>query len=78
MKAGAKCLELIKTTFDGTENEISAAVSCEIIGIFADDEDKTAFSKIAEWFRQNHPITLYLGYDEKVYPRFEVKSRVIQ
>lgn len=73
-------LRLIRVEFDGLENHASDAVVKEEIGIFVDNEPlkdgdgTTAYSKISEYLKKLGPVQLYLGWNHKVYPRFEIEE----
>jgi len=60
------------TRVDYLENKVDGASSRKRVGIFVSEEGKTAHAKVDEFIKGKR-ITLYLGWDNKIYPRYEVE-----
>ena len=71
-----KALQLIRVGFDSMENHYSDAVTRRVLGTFIDvpEPDKWAVCKIKEFLRTIELERPYLGWDNRVYPQYEVKE----
>lgn len=56
------------------ENTLDNALCYEVIGVYRDEEDKTAYAKVKEVLAALDPVKLYIGWDYEVYPRFKIKE----
>jgi hypothetical protein len=65
-------LKLIITEFENLENEEKRAESTTT-QVFVDDEYDTAHNKINTLLEKRR-IMMYLGWNQKVYPQFEVRE----
>jgi len=71
-------LTLTQIDFDYLENREEAAISRTELGSFTDDKDKTAFKKVEELLAELKPLKLYLAWNNRVYPKFEVTKKVVR
>jgi len=66
-----KAKRLIKHDFDNMEN-IYADVHSDL-GLYVDEEGKTAHLKISEYLQTLTDVP-YLGHDNNIYPKYIVKE----
>lgn len=67
-----EALKLVKISFDSMENH--NPVTEKEIGIFVENDSLSAHGKASEYIdKMLPPVKLYLGYDGKLYPRFELR-----
>lgn len=67
-----QALRLVRHGFISLENHNPHTM--EELGIFVDDATETAYVKLERFLAQMEPVQPYLGWDKKVYPRFEVEA----
>lgn len=67
-----KAIKVIRVDFDNLENRQPYLRTD--IGTFVAGEGLTPFGKISRFFSSLQPQKLYMGYDLKVYPQFELQE----
>ena len=65
-------IKLIKIGFNNMENR--TPMDTKELGIFFTSEDKTAHSKVCDYFNELKSVKVYLGYDGNVYPIFKTEK----
>jgi hypothetical protein len=66
-----EALKLVKISFDSMENH--DPLREQDIGVFVGNDGLTAHGKAGEYIKKMPPEELYLGWDGKIYPRFELR-----
>lgn len=69
----AKGFRITRTDFDNMENSLHGAISVKELGIFIDDEGKTAHVKVDEFLSKLGKISIYQGWTGKLYPQFKIE-----
>jgi len=68
-------LRLERLTFCNLEN--ASPLGIEVLGTFIPDENGDAYQKATQWFTNHKPEVLYIGYDNKVYPRYRLINETL-
>ena len=71
-----RALKVVRYDFDNMKN--TDPVSKSDLGMFVEDENGTAHHKVLKLLQEVGRVQLYLGWDQRVYPRFEVTPVVLQ
>lgn len=69
-----KIVRIIRIDFDSMENH--EPISKKEISVFFDEPNKSAFEKARYWLHNTYKApNLYIGYDHKVYPQYEITEK---
>ena len=70
-----KAMMVIKVDFDSRQELEALALSEEELGAFVDgDGQETARSKVDAFLKTLYTESLYLGWNNQIYPQFRVKE----
>ena len=66
-----EAIELVEIIFDNLENH--NPYDEKVHGVFVEDEHFSAHDNIDKYLKQLPPQKMYLGWDNIIYPRFELR-----